>query len=125
MKPDGPWFEELRHAVIALATGRGTIVSRLEEAWPHFYRLERSDWQNRTELVLWEKIITSLMEASTVNEDADDDDWVFEAFRRLSEAEAAKITMDMLSLFEVVADIDARTRRIGEGVGFTFRWPRK
>jgi hypothetical protein len=128
MKPDRPAFEELRRVMVALSAGRGTIVGRLEQAWPHFSRLERADWQNRTELALWEKVVTSLMEASSVDESANDDDdddrWVQDAFRRLSEADAVKIAADMLSLFEVVADIDDRTHRLGDGVKFRLGWPR-
>lgn len=101
MKHSHPAFDNLRLAVEALATGAGSIHSRLQAAEPYFGKAFESKMQTRLQQQLRLSIGAGIVECGP----EDNDYSVAESIALLDEARAVKIASDILRLYELAAGL--------------------
>ena len=98
----------MRLALEALISGDGRIQERLQLPSAHFGVLRRSQLRNATEVDLYMRIASSLVEGG----DEGDVGSIADSITALDESRAGEIAIDMLRLYEVICDIDDESKRL-------------
>jgi hypothetical protein len=101
VQTDHPAFEHMRLAVVALATGREPIRTRLQQAEPHFGRAFECEMRTPAERHLRLRIGAGLVEGG----DEGDEGSVANSITLLDEKRAVEIAGGLLRLYELVAGL--------------------